>query len=243
MEQLENKRKLLLISNSFCFGKGYLEHCASEVKNLLGDTLELLFIPYALKDWDRYLKIAQEGFAKMGIQVKGIHKLPKKITAINTAPAIFVGGGNTFRLLNQMYKENILELIVQRINNGTPYLGASAGANMACPTIKTTNDMPIIFPPSFNALNLVPFQINPHYIDPDPTSKHMGETRDKRIAEFHEENETVVVGLREGSWIMVKDGFAHLGGETGAKIFRKNESPVEWEKSSSKDCRFWLEKY
>ena len=232
MTSVEDRRRLMLISNSFCFGKGYLEHCAEAILEFLGTIRSLVFIPFALKDWNKYLQIARAGFDKMGIKATGIHELEpvnKPDQVIRDAEAGFVGGGNTFRLLNLLYKTNVYSGLRQRVNEGMPYLGASAGSNMACPTIMTTNDMPIVFPPSFAALGFVPFQINPHYIDPDPNSKHMGETRDKRIAEFHEENGPDVIGLREGSWIIVEEGSATLHGTTGAKIFVKGEQPKEWE--------------
>jgi dipeptidase E len=147
-------------------------------------------------------------------------------------PAVFVGGGNTFRLLKTLQDGGMLDQIRRRALDGMRYMGSSAGANLAGPTIKTTNDMPIVQPADFNALGLVGFQINPHFIDADPNSKHMGETREKRIAEFHEENPLTVIGLREGSWIVVDQGRATLHGETGAKIFRKGNAPVEWDRQA-----------
>jgi dipeptidase E len=228
-------KRLMLISNSFCFGKGYLEHCASAIRTFLGPITQLIFVPYALKDWDRYTEIARDGFAKIGISVTSVHdtKFACHRQAIESARAIFIGGGNTFRLLARLYDKELLGVIREKVTSGEiVYLGVSAGANVACPTIKTTNDMPIVQPVSFGALNLVPFQINPHYIDPDPASKHMGETRDKRIAEFHEENAATVIGLREGSWIRVENGEARLEGETGAKLFSKGiTTPTEWGKN------------
>ncbi|MFH0828945.1 MAG: dipeptidase PepE [Candidatus Kerfeldbacteria bacterium] len=224
------QQRLLLISNSFSFGQGYLEHCRDAVSGFLGPNGTILFIPFALADWAGYTAIAREGFGKMGISVVGIHEVDDGFVAgIRDAEAIFVGGGNTFRLLNTFYHHQLLDVIKEAVENGVPYLGASAGSNVACPTIKTTNDMPIVWPPSCIALNLFPYQINPHYLDPDPASKHMGETRDKRIAEFLEENDTTVIGMREGSWIVAGNGGATLCGTTGAKLFVKGAEPREWE--------------
>jgi dipeptidase E len=233
---MEDLRKLLLISNSFCFGKGYLEHCAAAIQKFLGPINNLVFIPYALKDWGSYTRIAREGFAKMGITVTGIDEFEfgsdHDEVVRDRAQAIFVGGGNTFRLLDTLYKKGLIPAIRSRVKKGMPYLGASAGANVAGPTIKTTNDMPIVCPPSFNALDIFPFQINPHFVDADPNSKHMGETREKRIAEFHEENDCTVIGLREGSWVVVEYGMARLEGDTGAKLFSKGIiTPTEWGKN------------
>ena len=141
--------------------------------------------------------------------------------------AIFIGGGNTFRLLKTLYDLDLIDVIRERVDAGMPYIGSSAGSNMACPTIKTTNDMPIVQPPSFNALGLISFQINPHYLDPDPNSRHMGETREERIIQFLEENETPVVGLREGAMLRIENGGTILKGSTGARIFRRGFDPVE----------------
>jgi dipeptidase E len=146
---------------------------------------------------------------------------------VESAEAVFVGGGNTFRLLKQMYELDLIEAIRERVRGGLPYIGSSAGTNVATPSIRTTNDMPIVFPPTFDALGLVPFQINPHYLDPDPGSTHKGETREDRIREFHEENTTPVVGLREGSMIRVEGDAATLIGDRPARIFRRGEAPYE----------------
>lgn len=217
----------MLISSSVHFGGAYLEHCGDSLRAFLGDVRSLAFLPYALQDWDAYTRAARQGFAKFGIEVKGVDAAGKPDLSEDTQ-AIFVGGGNTFRLLRTLQELELMEPIRERVNGGMLYLGASAGSNLACPTIKTTNDMPIVFPRSFDALGLVNFQINPHYIDADPTSKHMGETREKRIAEFHEENDARVVGLREGSWLRVESGKATLYGITGAKLFAKGSPPAEW---------------
>ncbi|MBI3620169.1 dipeptidase PepE [Candidatus Roizmanbacteria bacterium] len=219
--------KLLLISNSIAYGKGYLDHCEKDILVTLGKINTILFIPYALQDHTKYAETARERFAKMGIKLTSIHTAKNPKDAVKKADSIFVGGGNTFRLLSELQKRGLLPLIKKRVLSGTPYLAASAGVNVACPTIKTTNDMPIVEPKSFQALDLVPFQINAHYFDPDPKSKHMGETRQQRIKEFHEENTTPVVGLREGTWLLVDNNNVTLKGEGSAKLFQKGKEPRE----------------
>jgi dipeptidase E len=156
-----------------------------------------------------------------------IHTASDPVQAVKETDAMFIGGGNTFRLLKTLYEFDLLDVIRERVDAGMPYIGSSAGSNMACPTIRTTNDMPIVQPPSFNALGLVSFQINPHYLDPDPNSKHKGETREERIIQFLEENDTPVVGLREGAILRVENGEITLRGSTGARIFRRGFEPVE----------------
>ncbi|HZM48863.1 MAG TPA: dipeptidase PepE, partial [Vicinamibacteria bacterium] len=146
---------------------------------------------------------------------------------------VFVGGGNTFRLLKTLQDSELLEPLRRRVRDGLPYLGASAGTNITCPTIKTTNDMPIVQPPRFEALGIVPFQINPHYLDPDPGSRHMGETREDRIREFHEENDVPVVGLREGAWLRIEGTGGQVGGAASARVFRRGRAPEELALGSS----------
>jgi dipeptidase E len=163
----------------------------------------------------------------MGYELSSIHNAANPKDAIEETDAVFIGGGNTFRLLKALYDFDLLGPIRERVQNGMPYIGSSAGSNVAAPTIRTTNDMPIVEPPSFDALGLVSFQINPHYIDPDPNSKHMGETREERIVQFLEENDTPVVGLREGAMLRIEHGEIILRGSTGARIFRKESEPVE----------------
>jgi dipeptidase E len=163
----------------------------------------------------------------MGYEVESIHQASNKQEAVSDAESIFIGGGNTFRLLKSLYEFDVLDLIRTRASEGMLYMGSSAGSNVAGPTIRTTNDMPIVEPPSFDALGLVSFQINPHYLDPDPDSKHMGETREERILQFLEENETPVIGLREGAMLRIKNGTTTLKGSTGARIFRRGHKPVE----------------
>ncbi|HEX2269469.1 MAG TPA: dipeptidase PepE [Pyrinomonadaceae bacterium] len=219
--------RVLLISNSTLFGSGYLDHAESEIRDFLGDIKRVLFVPFALYDRDAYATTARERFARMGYDVSPVHNANDPVQAIENTEAIFVGGGNTFRLLKTLYDLNLLDPIRQRVAQGLPYIGSSAGSNVAGPTIKTTNDMPIVQPPSFDALGFVSFQINPHYLDPDPNSKHMGETREKRLMEFLEENETPVVALREGAMLRVENGRTTLKGSSGARIFRRGFDPVE----------------
>jgi len=220
-------RQLLLLSTSTAHGTQYLEHAVPEFKDFLGPARRVLFIPYALKDRDGYAAKARAGFRAMGYELDSIHESASPKQAIERAEALFCGGGNTFRLLDALYRQDLLDVIRRRVSEGLRYSGASAGSNVACPTIRTTNDMPIVEPPSLAALGIVAFQINPHYLDPEPGSKHMGETREERLLQFHEENEVAVVGLREGALLRVSDTSVMLKGLAGARIFRKGQAPVE----------------
>jgi len=197
------------------------------MKETLGTATKLLFIPFALHDQDAYAEKARERFAAMGVEVESLHRAEDPRLSVRRARAIFVGGGNTFRLVARLHQLELLDPIRDRVREGMAYMGTSAGSNVACPTLMTTNDMPILQPPSFETLNLVPFQINPHYLDPDPSSRHMGETRETRILEYLEENDRVVVGLREGAMIRVQDNRATLLGSAGARIFRRQADPEE----------------
>lgn len=227
--------RLLLISNSTNYGGSYLDHCADEIKDFLSSIKNLTFIPYALNDWNGYTEKTRSRYAQMGIAVKGIHEFSDPKTAISQSEAIHIGGGNTFRLLKLLYEHDLVPLIRERVGHGMPYIGASAGTNVATISIKTTNDMPITYPPSFDALGLVPFNINPHYIDADPNSMHMGETREQRIKEFHEMNDTTVVGLREGTYLRIEGHSVTLKGLKGARIFRKNQEAEEYPVMSKLD--------
>lgn len=220
-------KHVLLLSSSALYGTQYLDHAETEVRLFLGDRKEVLFAPFALLDMDAYAKRARERFAAMGYNVTSLHEKTDKRQAIINTEALFIGGGNTFRLLNALYKYDLLTVIRGRVEDGMPYMGSSAGSNVACPTIKTTNDMPIIQPPSFDALGLVSFQVNPHYLDPDLNSTHMGETREMRINEFHEENSAPVVGLREGTMLLIDGDAIRLKGERTARVFRKGFAPIE----------------
>jgi len=231
-------RNLLLVSNSTLHGSGFLDHCADEICKFLRNRKNVLFIPYARPGGmthDKFTKVARERFEKMGYTLKGIHEYSSPKDAVKSAEAIFVGGGNTFVLLNGLYKADIIKDIRKKVREGMPYIGSSAGSNVACKSIKTTNDMPIVYPPSFEALGLLPFNINPHYLDPDPNSKHMGETRATRIREFHCYNDEYVVGLREGSILHVVGDKITLKGSTGARIFKGNMEPGEFKPGDSLD--------
>lgn len=219
--------RLLLISNSTVHGGGYLDHAEKEIRNFIGDRGRVVFIPFALHDQKGYAAKAHERFRKIGLTLTSVHDVSNMSRAIAEAEVIFIGGGNTFRLLKGLYDHNLLDPIRRRVAAGTPYIGSSAGAIVAGPTLKTTKDMPVVQPPSFNALGLVPFQISPHYLDPDPTSTHMGETQEERILQFLEENEAPVVGLREGSILRVEGDSTILRGPHSARIFRLGEKPVE----------------
>src|SRR5947207_1329847 len=219
--------RTLLISNSTVYGRGYLDHVEEEIKNLLGCSRTVLFFPYALYNRDDYAAKAKARFLAMGYSIESAHATDNPQQAIERTDAIFIGGGNTFRLLKALQDLDLLEPIRRKVRNGTPYIGSSAGSNVAGPTIKTTKDMPIVQPRSFESLGLVPFQISPHYLDPDPNSLHMGETQEERILQFLEENETPVIGIREGAWLLIENGTVTLKGETGARIFRRGQAPVE----------------
>lgn len=227
MTNPEKNKRLLLISNSTLYGSGFLDHAETEICDFLIGIRSVLFVPFALHDQNAYALKTQERFKAMGYRLESLHSSADKHEAVKNAPAIFIGGGNTFRLLKALYDFDLLTLIRGRVEDGLPYVGSSAGSNVAAPTIKTTNDMPIVEPPSFNALGLVSFQINPHYLDPNPASTHMGETREERILQFLEDNDTPVVGLREGAMIRHERGSSMLKGSTGARIFRKGQQPIE----------------
>ena len=228
-------RRLLLISNSTNHGQGYLDHVLQEIDGFLGPIRRLVFVPFALQDRTGYGAKVRERLAAIGIEVTTLtaDEAGRRLAA--GAEAVFTGGGNTFRLLKTLQDADLLAILRERALTGMPYMGSSAGTNIAAPTIRTTNDMPIVEPASFAALGLVPFQINPHYLDPDPGSTHMGETREQRLKEFHEENETPVVGLREGAWLRIEGDRATLGGARGARIFRRGEAPEERETGESLD--------
>lgn len=225
-------KNLIIASTSTIHGSGYLDYLLEELSIFFKDVETILFIPYARPSGishDDYTKKAQEAFLKINKKVKGIHEFENPIEAINNAEAIFTGGGNTFVLLNQLYKNHLIDPLRKAVQNGIPYLGTSAGSNICGLTINTTNDMPIVYPPSFKALGFVPFNINPHYLDPILNNTHMGETRETRIKEFHHFNTQPVVGLREGSWLRVNGKSIMLNGKLSARIFEYNKLPFEVE--------------
>ena len=219
--------ELLLLSTPKTYKTQYLQYAMPPLKRWLGDAKHLLFIPYALQNHARYTSDATAAFHQLGVTVTGIHTAADPLQAVANATHIFVGGGNTFRLLQQLQNKNLLGVIRERVLEGTlNYAGASAGVNVACPTIRTTNDMPIVQPATLNALDLIPFQINPHYLDPQPNFPHMGETREERIQQFLEENTVPVLGLREGGWVRLSAGKLTLEGKT-SRLFTPNHNPTE----------------
>jgi len=220
-------KRLLLLSSSTVHGSGYLEYATTEIRDFLGNAERLVFVPFALHDRDGYAATARRRFQQMGYELSSLHSAADPKAAVKEADAIFIGGGNTFRLLKELYDLGLLDLIRSRVIDGMFYIGASAGSVVAAPTIKTTNDMPIVEPPSFDALSLVPFQINAHYLDADPNSTHMGETRAERLIQFLEENESPVIGLREGAMLRIEASSMMLKGSSGARIFRRGQEPLE----------------
>lgn len=218
-------KRLLLLSNSTNHGEGFLDHAIERILAFLGPRRRLAFVPFALRDHEGYAAKVRDRFAPAGVEVEEVGRGGSG--AVESAEALFVGGGNTFRLLDQLQRRGLVGTIRERVDAGMPYLAASAGTNVACPTIRTTNDMPIVEPATLEALSLVPFQINPHYLDPDPSSRHMGETREERIREYLEENDSAVLGLREGSWVAVEDEVARLEGPRPARLFRRDREPEE----------------
>ncbi len=222
---------LLLVSNSTVYGRGYLDHVADEVRDTLGDVRNVLFFPFALHDMDSYAAKAGERFQSLGYMLTSVHQITtaRRRSAVEQAESLFIGGGNTFRLLNALYRDQLLQPIRDRVSCGVPFIGSSAGSIVAGPTLKTTKDMPIIQPPSFDSLGIFSFQISPHFLDPDPDSKHMGETQEERILQFLEENVTPVIGLREGSFIRQQGDIAGLKGPHTARVFRRDHSPMEVE--------------
>ena len=217
--------QLLLLSNSATHNRPYLSHALDALTEFLQGVDELVFVPYALADRDGYTSTVRKALQPIGVSVVGSHTDPE---ALRKASAIFVGGGNTFRLVKTLQLSGELDVIRDRVLGGTPYIGSSAGTNIAAPTLRTSNDMPIVQPPSFETLGLVPFQINPHYLDPDPDSVHQGETREARITEFLEENDVPVLGIREGTWLRRRtDTLTLEGSAAGARLFRRGSTPEE----------------
>ena len=221
--------RLLLLSNSKNAGQGYLEHAAGTIQTFLSGVRSALFVPYAgvRVTWDDFTATVRTRFAEFGVGLEGIQSAADPVAAVQHAEAIVVGGGNTFHLLKSLHERDLVRAIAERVRAGAPFVGWSAGSNVACPTIRTTNDMPIVEPPTLNAMGLVRFQINPHYLDMHPAG-HGGETREERILEFVEANPDVwVAGLREGSILRLEAGHLALLGEKPMRVFRRGEAARE----------------
>jgi dipeptidase E len=228
-------KNCIIASTSTLYGGNYLDYLLPELKLHFQNCKSILFIPYAQPSglsYDDYTNRVAVAFAELNIDVKGIHEFEDPKAAIEQAEGIFTGGGNTFLLVFQLFKNKVMDALAETIKKGTPYLGSSAGSNICGLTMQTTNDMPIIYPPSFQTLGIVPFNINPHYIDADLQLKHNGETREMRIKEFHFLNSPPVIGLREGSWLAVKGDKITLKGGLYARLFQKNSAPEEIESES-----------
>lgn len=218
--------RLMLLSNSFSPGRGALEHAMDALAELFADCRHVLFVPYAGSNPDAYSEAMREILATLGVRLTSAHRVADPLAALAEADAVFVGGGNAFRLLRAVQRNGLLPVIARRVQGGMPYLGVSAGANLACPTIRTTNDMPIVQPSSLNALGLIPFQINPHYPDAEREGASAVVSRDQRLGEFLEENDVPVLGLCEGTWLHVGDGpRARLGGTTSARLLTRGHEP------------------
>ncbi|TDE06306.1 dipeptidase PepE [Flavobacterium hiemivividum] len=225
-------KNIIIASTSTVHGSDYLEYLLPELKIHFRNCKTILFIPYARPSGishEEYTTNAASAFAKINIAVKGIHEYDDAALAVKNAEGIFTGGGSTFVLVAQLYQNNIITALTEAVKNGTPYLGTSAGSVICGLSMQTTNDMPIVYPPSFKTLGLIPFNLNAHYLDPDLQSKHMGETRETRIKEFHAYNNIPVLGLREGSWLKVDGDKIILKGQLAARVFKQNQAAEEIE--------------
>lgn len=229
-------KNILLASTSSLHGQSFLEYLLPQLQILYKGCSEIVFIPFARAggiSHDQYTNKVREALTEIDIEVRGLHEFSNPKQALKEAQGLFTGGGNTFLLVRELYKQDVLRSLKEVVLEGTPYLGTSAGTNIAGLSMRTTNDMPIVYPPSFNTLGLVPFNINPHYLDPSPDSTHQGETRETRIKEFHQFNPQPVVGLREGSWLEVKDNDIRLRGNLPARIFQAGKAAYEMESGES----------
>ena len=225
-------KNLIIASTSTLHGGSYLDYILPELEILFKDCTTILFIPYARPggiSHDDYTSRVKTAFSKISKDVKGIHEFENPVEAVEKAEGIFTGGGNTFLLVTQLYKNKVMGILSETVKNGTPYLGSSAGSNITGLSMQTTNDMPIVYPPDFRTLGIIPFNLNPHFLDADLQSKHMGETRETRIKEFHAFNNIPVLGLREGSWLEVKGDKIILKGDLSARLFRANRDAEELE--------------
>ncbi len=225
-------KNLIVASTSTTHGSSYLEYLTEEVTDLFKNCKEIIFIPYARPggmSHDAYTEIAATYFKKLDLKVTGLHTFKNATEAIINAQGVFTGGGNTFLLVQMLYNNEVIQPLREAIYNGLPYLGTSAGSNICGPSMQTTNDMPIVYPPSFKTMGVLPYNINAHFLDPDPSSKHMGETRETRIKEYHTQNTVPVLGLREGSWLRVTGETITLKGAHTARLFEPSKAPIELE--------------
>ncbi|MBT7529313.1 dipeptidase PepE [Flavobacteriaceae bacterium] len=225
-------KKMILASTSTIYGSTYLDYIKDEVKLLFSNSKKIIFIPYARPNgltYEEYTEIASSFFITLGIKVNGIHEYKDLKKAITENDGIFIGGGNSFLLLKTLIDNDLINDLKEAINSGKPYLGTSAGINICGPSIGTSNDMPIVHPTSFKAMNIIPFNINPHFLDANTNNKHMGETRETRIKEFHFFNSQIVIGLREGSYLSIYGERIILKGNKSARVFELNKKPYEIE--------------
>jgi len=223
-------KNIILASTSSLFGQEYLAYIKPELIGLFEGADEIIFIPYARPggiSHEEYTAKAAAFFSSIGKKVVGLETFNNPVTALQSGQAFFTGGGNTFLLVKTLWEKDLMNALKAEAEKGKPYLGTSAGSNIGGLSMQTTNDMPIVYPPSFQAMGLVPFNINPHYLDPDPHSKHNGETRETRILEFLSQQNTPVVGLREGSWIRAKNNKITTEGAFSSRIFEAGKSPYE----------------
>lgn len=223
-------KNVLLASTSTLHGEGYLHYLTSELTEFFTSVEDLLFIPYARPggiSHEDYTAKAISFFKGIGKKITGIHSYENPAQALKKASAFFTGGGNTFLLVKQLHELGLMTVLKEEVEKGKPYLGTSAGSNIGGVNMRTTNDMPIVYPPSFDTMGLIPFNINPHYLDPDPNSKHNGETRETRILEFLSQNNLPVVGLREGSWLRILGNKITTEGACNSRIFEPNKKPYE----------------
>lgn len=226
---------IILASTSTLFGGEYLDYLQEELVSFYKGTDEIIFIPFARPggiSHDDYTQKVRSFFETIHIKVKGLHEFEDKTEALNIAKGYFTGGGNTFLLVKTLHEENLMSVLKQNVESGKPYLGCSAGSNIGGQNMKTTNDMPIVYPPSFDCMGLVPFNINPHYLDPNPDLKHNGETRETRIKEFLTQNDIKVIGLREGNWIRRVGDKITVEGSELTRVFEKGKEPYEIEAGS-----------
>ena len=234
--------RLLLLSTSRLHGGEFLDYCREDIIEHYEGIPEVLFIPYAQPggiSYDEYTDLMSRALEGHGLKVTGIHKLTDPSEELVNFGSVYVGGGNTFLLLKTLYEKGLIDALPPLVRDGSlRYMGSSAGTNVACPAINTTNDMPIVYPPSLSAFNLVPFSINPHYLDADPSSRHMGESRETRIREFQTLSDRKVIGLREGSWLKFRDGELHLGGDYSARCFERDKEA--WETDPGDDLSFLM---